>query len=114
MDVGHLGNDGVPTVEAWLSKELPAGAKVGVDPQLMSEHVFKKFSDALECSGQIMVSVSHNLIDVVWGRERPPRPSNPLIVLDTKYSGVLVAVNIVLDDVNWIIYLLKVVAGKTR
>lgn len=53
----------------------------------MSEHVFKRYSDAMECSGQILVAVTHNLIDVVWGSERPPRPANPLIVLDTKYSG---------------------------
>ena len=85
------GNDDVPSVEAWLSKELAPGAHIGYDPQLMSEHVYKKYSDAVECSGQLLVPLSHNLIDEVWGSERPPRPTNPLIVLATKYSGLQMA-----------------------
>lgn len=81
------GNDGVPTVEEWISTNLPSGARVGFDPQLMSEHVFKKYSDALECSGQMLIALTFNLIDIVWGSERPPRPTNSLVVLCNKYSG---------------------------
>ena len=82
-----LGNEGVPSVEEWLSQSLPLGARIGFDPQLMSEHVFKKYSDALETSGQVLVGVAQNLVDAVWANERPPRPLNPLLVLSTKYSG---------------------------
>ena len=82
-----LGNEGVPSAEEWCSQSLSAGARIGFDPQLMSEHVYKKYSDAVETSGQVLASVTHNLVDVVWGRERPPRPLNPLLVLGTKYSG---------------------------
>ena len=81
------GQSGVPRVEEWLSKTLPPGARVGFDPQLTSEELFKKYSEALECSGQNMVAVQCNLVDIVWGSERPPRPANPLLVLSTKYSG---------------------------
>lgn len=81
------GNEDVPSVEEWLSQDLPSGARIGFDPQLMSEHVFKKYSDALETSGQMLVPVTHNLVDAVWGSERPPRPLNPLLVLSMKYSG---------------------------
>ena len=76
-------------VEEWLGKNLPVGARIGFDPQLMSEDLFKKFFEALECSGQILVPVTHNLVDIVWGSERPSRPTNPLFVLSTKYSGLL-------------------------
>lgn len=54
----------------------------------MSEQIYKKYSEALECSGQVLVGLPHNLIDVVWGSERPARPTNPLLVLSTNYSGV--------------------------
>ena len=81
------GNKDVLSVEEWLSQSLPAGARIGFDPQLMSEHVYKKYYDALDTSGQVLVGVAHNLVDVVWGSERPARPLNPLLVLSTKYSG---------------------------
>ena len=83
------GNEGVPSVEEWLSQTLSSGAKIGFDPQLMSEHVYKKYSDSVDTSGQLLVGVAHNLVDAVWGSERPARPLNPLLVLSTKYSGKL-------------------------
>ena len=70
-----------------MGQQLSSGARIGFDPQLMSEHVFKKYSDALEMTGQALVSIAHNLVDTVWASERPARPFNPLLVLSTKYSG---------------------------
>ena len=102
------GNPEVPSLEAWLAKELPSGSKVGFDPSLTSELVFKKFSEvwklscvfvfvlfychvtymqAVECAGVDLVSVPSNLVDVVWGGERPPRPCNQVMVLPIEYSG---------------------------
>ena len=81
------GNEGVPGIEEWLGQQLSSGTRIGFDPQLMSEHVFKKYSDALEMTGQALVPVAHNLVDTVWASERPARPLNPLLVLSTKYSG---------------------------
>lgn len=42
---------------------------------------------ALESSGQELVAVSVNLVDVVWGSDRPSPPCNPLLILPLKYSG---------------------------
>ena len=81
------GNEGVPSVEKWLSQRLPLGARIGYDPHLMSENVFKKYSDAVEGTGQILVPVRNNLVDAIWASERPPQPLNPLLVLGVKYSG---------------------------
>jgi Xaa-Pro aminopeptidase len=33
------------------------------------------------------VSIPNNLVDIVWGEERPSRPSNKVFHLDEKYSG---------------------------
>jgi len=41
----------------------------------------------LESGGQELVATSVNLVDEVWGSERPPRPCNPLLTLSLKYSG---------------------------
>ena len=70
-----------------MGQQLSSGARIGFDPQLMSEHVFKKYSDALEMTGQALVPVTPNLVDTVWASERPAQPLNPLLVLSTKYSG---------------------------
>ena len=42
---------------------------------------------ALESSGQELIAVSVNLVDVVWGSNRPSPPCNPLLILPLKYSG---------------------------
>jgi len=34
-----------------------------------------------------LLGISVNLIDEVWGADRPNRPNNPVMVLDEKYSG---------------------------
>ena len=43
---------------------------------------------AVECAGVDLVSVPSNLVDVVWGGERPPRPCNQVMVLPIEYSGI--------------------------
>jgi Xaa-Pro aminopeptidase len=80
------GTSGVPTIEEWMSKELESGARIGFDPSLTSHKVFKKYSEATECTGQVLVPVSVNLVDLVWD-SRPARPVNPLMVLPLQYSG---------------------------
>jgi Xaa-Pro aminopeptidase len=35
-----------------------------------------------------LVSIDENLVDVVWGKERPAQPCNKVFPLDIKYSGM--------------------------
>lgn len=34
-----------------------------------------------------MVALTRNLIDEVWGEDRPARPAEPMIVLGTEFAG---------------------------
>lgn len=34
-----------------------------------------------------MVPLNQNLVDVVWGEDRPSHPKNPIYTLDQEYSG---------------------------
>jgi len=43
-------------------------------------------ADAKTLAG-IDISYTKNLVDPVWGSERPERPTNPIFVLDVKYAG---------------------------
>jgi Xaa-Pro aminopeptidase len=36
-----------------------------------------------------LVPIEENLVDVVWGAERPARPTHPAFALDIKYAGEL-------------------------
>jgi len=36
---------------------------------------------------KIEVVSTPNLVDLVWGADRPPKPQNPVFHLDTKYTG---------------------------
>lgn len=80
------GNQGVPTVAEWLSKELPSDARVGFDPYLISEALYNSYMEALEYTGQQLVPITTNLIDEVWP-DRPSRPAGPLMVLPLHYTG---------------------------
>lgn len=36
-----------------------------------------------------LVAVEENLVDAVWGKDRPPRPENSVFVLSDTYTGIL-------------------------
>ena len=68
----------------WLSDELKAGDKVGVNPQMFSVNAFAAMKAELKMVGIELVSV--DLLAEVW-TERPTLPLSPFFVFDTKYSG---------------------------
>jgi Xaa-Pro aminopeptidase len=47
----------------------------------------RKLAETLEKSGSSLVGVPENLIDLVWGKERPARPSEKVRVHPEKYAG---------------------------
>lgn len=49
------------------------------------EHMVKKATE------KEFVGLTENPVDVVWGKERPPLPLNPLKLHPLKYSGVSVS-----------------------
>jgi Xaa-Pro aminopeptidase len=78
-----------PSIEAWLSSTLAKGEVVGVDPLTVSVDTAKKWKSALEaCGVKLDTSSSDNLVDLVWGKERPPDASKPAFSLPLKFSGV--------------------------
>jgi len=68
-------------------KALPAGSRVGVDARLITAADARTLNDTLSNVSSTLVPVSKNLVDLVWGDAQPAAPSNPLMVLDIKYSG---------------------------
>ena len=68
----------------WLSDELKAGDKVGVNPQMFSVNTYAAMKSELKTEGVELISI--DLLAEVW-TERPSLPLNPIFVFDTKYNG---------------------------
>lgn len=86
-----IDDPGTPTESVWLSKVLPAGSRVGVDPQLMSYDSWHPMQTQLEASGMSLVPVHTNLIDAIW-EDRPAPPCNVIHPHPFKYSGIVFTV----------------------
>ncbi|KAF9494779.1 Creatinase/aminopeptidase [Pleurotus eryngii] len=77
----------VPTWQDFLSKNLENPLRIGIDPTLISAVDAENLTKSLSPLGSSLVSLSHNIVDVVWGADRPLRPSTGVSYLDTKLSG---------------------------
>src|SRR5947209_434423 len=70
------------------TEQAEGGKKVGVDPTVITAPDARKLSETLKKkAGSSLVGVRENLIDLVWGSDRPPQPKEKVLVLAEKYSG---------------------------
>jgi Xaa-Pro aminopeptidase len=77
----------VPTIQEWTADQVQAGAVVGVDPSVVTAADARKLADKLKKKGAEYKAVSENLVDVVWGKGRPERPSENVIMQPVQYAG---------------------------
>jgi hypothetical protein len=61
-------------VHDWLSETLAAGQRVGIDPAVHTIEAAEKLRQRLAAAGIQLVTLDTNLVDAVWGAERPPPP----------------------------------------
>lgn len=54
---------GLPTYFEWVSQNLKAGDKIGVDPSQVAVAPFKNRSKYFQEKGLEMVTISQNLVD---------------------------------------------------
>ncbi len=71
----------------WLSQALPANATVGFDPKLHTLAEIEQLKQQLEEKGLVLKAISRNLIDHVWGAERPTDPVGPIVVQPLECAG---------------------------
>ncbi|KAL9601906.1 MAG: hypothetical protein Q9179_002715 [Wetmoreana sp. 5 TL-2023] len=61
---------------------------VGVDPTVITAPEARKLEEKIKKKGGAsLVGVKKNLVDLVWGDQRPARPNEKVSVLDIKYAG---------------------------
>src|SRR6202040_691257 len=79
-----------PPPETWLTKQLKAGDRLGLDPWLHTSAAAERLAAACAKAGAELVAVDTNPLDSVW-TERPPPPLAPVTVHGTQFSGELEA-----------------------
>ncbi|KAG0129765.1 putative Xaa-Pro aminopeptidase P [Tuber indicum] len=78
----------VPTWQEWVAQQAEGGKNVGVDATVITAQQAKGLETRIKKKGGTsLLGIPNNLIDEVWGDDRPNRPNNPVMVLDEKYSG---------------------------
>ncbi|KAF2861914.1 peptidase M24 [Piedraia hortae CBS 480.64] len=78
----------VPTWQEWTIDRAADGGVVGVDPTTISSAQAKRLSESIQKKGgKELVAIAQNLVDQVWGKDKPSRPNEPVKVLDQEYAG---------------------------
>ncbi|KAL6042910.1 Creatinase/aminopeptidase [Balamuthia mandrillaris] len=76
-----------PSVPEWLSKELAAGSRVGIDAKVMSVAEARTYLNTFMQHDIELVSVEENPVDIVWGEAKPPAPLGKVMVHPLSYAG---------------------------
>ena len=87
-----------PPPEDWIAENLPAGAKLGYDPWLMTPSQVTRFRKATEKAGGELVAakanppggLAANPIDAVW-TDQPDPPAAPVTIHDDAFAGLAAA-----------------------
>lgn len=77
----------VPTREHWIIDQLNEGSVVGVDPTLVPFEQMKKWESVFNKKNISLKSIVTNLVDQIWGSDRPQRSMNPIIPLSMTFCG---------------------------
>ena len=78
----------VPTWQEWTAEQAEGGKTVGVDPSTISAPEGRKLAEKVrKQGGKDVVAINANLVDEVWGSDKPARPNEPVMVLGLEYAG---------------------------
>ncbi|QIA08432.1 aminopeptidase P family N-terminal domain-containing protein [Draconibacterium halophilum] len=72
--------------ESWLSENLPARSKVGLDTKSLTVDAFRNLEKGF-LKKDIELTETPDLFDAIW-EDRPAIPSDKAFELDLKYAGV--------------------------
>ena len=81
----EMGEEGVPTVEEYIKKNLKAGQVLGFSGRQFSYDDYRKYKEITDEKGA-KLSIRNNLMDKVW-KTRPDLPQTPIWLLKKEYVG---------------------------
>ncbi|HRK17830.1 MAG TPA: aminopeptidase P family protein [Hyphomicrobiaceae bacterium] len=84
--------DGVATPWfEWVKSRLDPGAVIGFDPKLHTAQAIETLAADAKKAGFKLKPLARNLVDTVWGRERPPHPKGAVTIQPAELTGATAA-----------------------
>lgn len=78
----------VPTWQEWTADHSEGGKTVAVDPTTITASDARKLAEKIKKRGaKDLIAVKENLVDSVWGQDKPARPNEKANVLSMEYAG---------------------------
>jgi Xaa-Pro aminopeptidase len=71
----------------WLTNALKPGAVIGFDPKLHPPGAVDELAEELASKRIKLRPLARNLVDRLWGRQRPAPPQGAVVVHPLKYAG---------------------------
>ncbi|KAG0149820.1 hypothetical protein CROQUDRAFT_131016 [Cronartium quercuum f. sp. fusiforme G11] len=83
-----VGTEGVSDWNYWLgSEDVARTSRIGIDPMLISHTASESLKKSLMKRESTLIYPIDNLIDLVWGSDRPKPPRQPIFLHPIKYAG---------------------------
>lgn len=79
------GEEGVPTVSAYVAQHLEEGTCLGFDGRVMNARAGEAYAEIAKKKGSSLF-VTEDLVGRIWN-ERPSLPMNPVFILAEQYAG---------------------------
>lgn len=74
-------------VEDWIPQHLSSSARIGFDPKLFTIAQIERLQSRLKPHGIKVTPVATNLIDKLWGKDRPALPAGPIFPHPLDFAG---------------------------
>jgi len=81
----RMAEEGVPTIEEYITKELPEGGCLGFDGRVVNTTSGKKYQ-TIAAAKNGTVSLDEDLVGLIW-TDRPALAKTTPFILEEKYSG---------------------------
>ena len=76
-----------PRIADWIANALSKGGVVGFDPWLHTSSEINRLTKALAPKGITLKPLAKNIVDSVWGDDRPAPPVAPAVSQPLHYAG---------------------------
>lgn len=87
IDLFRQGKAGVPDWKAWMVQTLKPGARLGINQHLFSMDAYAALEQQMKSAGIVLVPQEEDLVDRVWGDERPGMLRSPLREHPLEFAG---------------------------
>ena len=64
------------------------GGNIGYDPRLLPGFSVDNVKFVFQTNNTKLVPITHNIVEEVWGANRPAQSLNPIFIHDEKYCGM--------------------------